>query len=151
MSAKRKSKVYDVNLFKRLMQYIKPYKLVFALTLFFVTGLAAFGALRPYVLQQAIDNQIEVQQYDGFMFYIIIMIVLLLLEVICQLLFIYNASWLGQSVVKDIRVKLFKHIMSFRMKYFDNSSVGVLITRTVTDMERISDIFGEGLFMIFSD
>jgi subfamily B ATP-binding cassette protein MsbA len=133
------------------MQYIKPYKLVFALTLFFVTGLAAFGALRPYVLQQAIDNQIEVQQYDGFMFYIIIMIVLLLLEVICQLLFIYNASWLGQSVVKDIRVKLFKHIMSFRMKYFDNSSVGVLITRTVTDMERISDIFGEGLFMIFSD
>ncbi|MCL8008362.1 ABC transporter ATP-binding protein/permease [Gelidibacter japonicus] len=151
MSAKRKSKVYDVNLFKRLMQYIKPYKLVFALTLFFVTGLAAFGALRPYVLQQAIDNQIEVQQYDGFIFYIIIMIVLLLLEVICQLLFIYNASWLGQSVVKDIRVKLFKHIMSFRMKYFDNSSVGVLITRTVTDMERISDIFGEGLFMIFSD
>lgn len=151
MSAKRKSKVYDVNLFKRLMQYIKPYKLVFALTLFFVTGLAAFGALRPYVLQQAIDNQIEVQQYDGFMFYIFIMIVLLLLEVICQLLFIYNASWLGQSVVKDIRVKLFKHIMSFRMKYFDNSSVGVLITRTVTDMERISDIFGEGLFMIFSD
>ncbi|MBO3099765.1 ABC transporter ATP-binding protein [Gelidibacter pelagius] len=151
MSAKKKTIVYDVNLFKRLMQYIKPYKLVFASTLLFVTGLAIFGALRPYVLQQAIDNQIELQKSDGFMFYIIIMIVLLLLEVICQLLFIYNASWLGQSVVKDIRVKLFKHIMSFRMKYFDNSSVGVLITRTVTDMERISDIFGEGLFMIFSD
>ncbi|RXJ45559.1 ABC transporter ATP-binding protein [Gelidibacter gilvus] len=151
MSAKKKTIVYDVSLFKRLMQYIKPYKLVFAMTLLFVTGLAIFGALRPYVLQQAIDNQIEVQKYDGFMYYIIIMIVLLLLEVICQLLFIYNSSWLGQSVVKDIRVKLFKHIMSFRMKYFDNSSVGVLITRTVTDMERISDIFGEGLFMIFSD
>lgn len=151
MSAKKKTIVYDVSLFKRLMQYIKPYKLVFVMTLLFVTGLAIFGALRPYVLQQAIDNQIEVQKYDGFMYYIIIMIVLLLLEVICQLLFIYNASWLGQSVVKDIRVKLFKHIMSFRMKYFDNSSVGVLITRTVTDMERISDIFGEGLFMIFSD
>lgn len=151
MSAKKKTNVYDVNLFKRLMQYIKPYKLVFTLTLIFVTGLAVFGALRPYVLQQAIDNQIEVQKYDGFLYYIILMIVLLLLEVICQLLFIYNSSWLGQSVVKDIRVKLFKHIISFRMKYFDNSSVGVLITRTVTDMERISDIFGEGLFMIFSD
>ncbi|HUH28593.1 ABC transporter ATP-binding protein [Gelidibacter sp.] len=151
MSAKKKTIVYDVSLFKRLMQYIKPYKLVFAMTLLFVTGLAIFGALRPYVLQQAIDNQIEVQKYDGFLYYIIIMIVLLFLEVICQLLFIYNSSWLGQSVVKDIRVKLFKHILSFRMKYFDNSSVGVLITRTVTDMERISDIFGEGLFMIFSD
>lgn len=151
MSAKKKTKVYDVNLFKRLMQYIKPYKRVFTLTLIFVIGLAVFGAMRPYVLQQAIDNHIELREYDGFMFYIIIMIVLLMLEVGCQLLFIYYSSWLGQSVVKDIRVKLFKHIMSFKMKYFDNSSVGVLITRTVTDMERISDIFGEGLFMIFSD
>jgi subfamily B ATP-binding cassette protein MsbA len=66
-------------------------------------------------------------------------------------LFIYYASWLGQSVVRDIRIKLFNHILGFKMKYFDNSSVGVLITRTVTDMERIADIFGEGLFMIFSD
>ena len=151
MSAKRKAKVYDVNLFNRLMQYIKPYKLVFTLTMIFVIGLAVFGAMRPYVLQQAIDKHIELRAYDGFMYYIIIMIALLVLEVVCQLLFIYYSSWLGQSVVKDIRVKLFKHIMSFKMKYFDNSSVGVLITRTVTDMERISDIFGEGLFMIFSD
>ncbi|MGC1632108.1 MAG: ABC transporter ATP-binding protein [Gelidibacter sp.] len=151
MSAKKKAKVYDKNLFNRLMQYIKPYKLVFTLTLVFVIGLAVFGAMRPYVLQQAIDKHIELREYDGFMYYIIIMIALLVLEVVCQLLFIYYSSWLGQSVVKDIRVKLFKHIMSFKMKYFDNSSVGVLITRTVTDMERISDIFGEGLFMIFSD
>lgn len=151
MSAKKKAKVYDIGLYKRLMQYIKPYKLVFTMTLLFVTGLAVFGAWRPYVLQQAIDNHIEPQEYDGFMFYIIFMIVLLVLEVLCQLFFIYYSSWLGQSVVKDVRVKLFKHIMSFKMKYFDNSSVGVLITRSVTDMERISDIFGQGLFMIFSD
>ena len=151
MSAKKKTNVYDVNLFKRLMQYIKPYKLVFTLTLIFVIGLAIFGAMRPYVLQQAIDKHIELREYEGFMYYIIVMIILLVLEVSSQLLFIYYSSWLGQSVVKDIRVKLFRHIMSFKMKYFDNSSVGVLITRTVTDMERISDIFGEGLFMIFSD
>ena len=79
------------------------------------------------------------------------MLGLLFLEVTCNLLFIYYASWLGQSVVRDVRIKLFKHILGFRMKYFDKSSVGVLITRTVTDMERIADIFGEGLFMIFSD
>src|SRR5690606_17750076 len=132
MSSKRKTKVYDVGLFRRLMQYIKPYKMVFTMTLLFVTGLAIFGAVRPYVLQQAIDNQIELRKYDGFLFYIVIMIALLVMEVVCQLLFIYYASWLGQSVVKDIRVKLFKHIMNFKMKYFDNSSVGVLITRTVT-------------------
>jgi subfamily B ATP-binding cassette protein MsbA len=144
-------KVFDISLFKRLLQFIKPYKLVFFSTLIFVIGLALFGAYRPYILQIAIDEHVALKNYDGFMFYIIIMTVLLILEVICQLLFIYYASWLGQSVVKDIRVKLYKHMLSFKMKYFDNSSVGVLITRAVTDMERIADIFGEGLFMIASD
>lgn len=150
--AKYKNKnIYDVSLFKRLMQYIGPYKLVFYSTLGFVVGLAVFSVWRPKILQQAIDTKIAVQEYDGFMYFIIIMVVLLILEVVCNLLFIYYATWLGQSVVKDVRVKLFKHIMSFKMKYFDNSSVGVLVTRTVTDMERIADVFGDGLFMIFSD
>lgn len=149
--AKKPKNIYDVSLFKRLMQYISPYKLVFYGTLCFVIGLAVFGVLRPKVLQEAIDTKIAMQEYDGFMYYIIIMVVLLVLEVVCNLFFIYYATWLGQSVVKDIRVKLFKHILSFKMKYFDNSSVGVLVTRTVTDMERIADVFGDGLFMIFSD
>lgn len=148
---KSEKKVFDISLFKRLLQFIKPYKLVFFSTLIFVIGLALFGAYRPYVLQIAIDEHVALKHYDGFMFYVVIMVVLLILEVICQLLFIYYASWLGQSVVKDIRVKLYKHMLSFKMKYFDNSSVGVLITRAVTDMERIADIFGEGLFMIASD
>ena len=149
--AKKDKNIYDVSLFKRLIQYISPYKLVFYSTLGFVIGLAVFGVLRPKVLQVAIDTKIALQEYDGFMYYIILMVVLLILEVVCNLLFIYYATWLGQSVVKDIRIKLFKHIMSFKMKYFDNSSVGVLVTRTVTDMERIADVFGDGLFMIFSD
>lgn len=148
---KKEKKVFDISLFKRLLQFIKPYKLVFFSTLLFVIGLALFGAYRPYILQQAIDEHVALKNYDGFMYYVIIMAVLLILEVICQLLFIYYASWLGQSVVKDIRVKLYKHMLSFKMKYFDNSSIGVLITRAVTDMERIADIFGEGLFMIASD
>ena len=148
---KKDKRVFDISLFKRLLQYIKPYKLVFTGTLIFVIGLAVFGALRPYVLQQAIDEHVALKNYDGFMFYVLLMLVLLILEVVSQLLFIYYASWLGQSVVKDIRVKLYKHMLSFKMKYFDNSSVGVLITRAVTDMERIADIFGEGLFMIASD
>jgi len=148
---KKEKKVFDLSLFKRLLQFIKPYKWVFFSTLLFAFGLAFFGALRPYVLQQAIDKHVALKHYEGFMFYIIVMIALLILEVLSQLLFIYYASWLGQSVVKDVRVKLYKHMLSFKMKYFDNSSVGILITRTVTDMERIADIFGEGLFMIFSD
>jgi ATP-binding cassette subfamily B multidrug efflux pump len=149
--AEKKKKIFDVSLFTRLLQYIKPYRTVFVISLFCVIGLAVFGALRPYVLQQAIDTQIAEKKYDGFVFYIVIMLALLIVEVICQLLFIYYASWLGQSVVRDIRVKLFNHMLKFKMTYFDKSSVGVLITRAVTDMERIADIFGQGLFMIFSD
>ncbi len=146
-----KTKAFDLTLFKRLLQYIKPYRAIFLGSLICVVGLAVFGAFRPKVLQVAIDEHIKPQEYDGFMFYIVAMLILLVLEVISQLLFIYLASVLGQSVVKDIRVKLYNHVLKFRMKYYDKSSVGVLITRTVTDMERIADIFGQGLFMIFSD
>ena len=148
---KAKSKVFDAQLFKRLLHYIKPYTGFFILAMTTVIGLAIFGALRPKVLQLAIDQNIEQKFEPGFLNYMLLMLGLLVLEVTCNLLFIYYASWLGQSVVRDIRIKLFNHILAFKMKYFDNSSVGVLITRTVTDMERIADIFGEGLFMIFSD
>lgn len=148
---KAKSKVFDAQLFKRLLHYIKPYTGIFILAQITVIGLAVFGALRPKVLQLAMDQNIEQKFEPGFLHYMVLMLGLLILEVTCNLLFIYYASWLGQSVVRDIRIKLFNHILSFKMKYFDNSSVGVLITRTVTDMERIADIFGEGLFMIFSD
>ena len=146
-----KNKVFDSQLFKRLLHYIKPYTGIFIIALTTVIGLAVFGALRPKVLQLAIDQNIAQKFEPGFSKYILAMLALLIFEVTCNLLFIYYASWLGQSVVRDIRTKLFNHILGFKMTYFDNSSVGVLITRTVTDMERIADIFGEGLFMIFSD
>ena len=149
--SKAKQTVFDAPLFGRLLAYTKPYYSVFLLALITVIGLAVFGALRPKVLQMAMDENIEQQFHPGFLKYILWMFCLLFLEVICNLTFIYTASWLGQSVVRDIRIKLFNHILGFKMKYFDNSSVGVLLTRTVNDMERIADIFGEGLFMIFSD
>lgn len=141
----------NFSLFKRLLEYIKPYNKVFIGVFISVVLLAVFGAIRPYILQQAIDNNISTRKLEGFLPYILVMVTLLVFEVIFQLFFIYYSGWLGQSVVKDIRVKLFNHMLRFKMKYYDNSSVGVLITRSVTDMERIADIFGEGLFMIFRD
>jgi subfamily B ATP-binding cassette protein MsbA len=151
VAKKNKNIAFDAQLFGRLLGYTKRYYGIFFFALITVIGLAVFGALRPKVLQLAMDQNIEQQQQAGFLKYIVWMLILLFLEVVCNLFFIYYASWLGQSVVRDIRIKLFNKILGFKMKYFDNSSVGVLITRTVTDMERIADIFGEGLFMIFSD
>ena len=147
----KKENTLNTYLFKRLLNYVKPYNYIFIFSLMAVFGLAVFGALRPVVLEKILDENISLGISDGFLQLIIIMGILLLLEVISNYLFIYFAGWLGQSVVKDIRVLLYNHIINFKMKYYDKSSVGVLITRSVTDMERISDIFGQGLFMIFSD
>ena len=147
----KKEPLFDFGLFKRLFQFIKPYKLVFYGVFFAVIIIAVLGVSTPILLQKAIDNNLSLKEEKGFLFYSIIMAGLLLIEFIFQLLFIFYSGWLGQSVVKDIRVKLFNHLLSFKMKYYDTSSVGVLITRAVTDMERIADIFGQGLFMIFRD
>ncbi|MGZ0016582.1 ABC transporter ATP-binding protein [Yeosuana sp. AK3] len=148
---KTKEQVFDISLFKRLLIYIKPYKLVFYGVLMSVILIALSGALRPKILQLAIDENIATKTVEGFLPYVVIMAVMLMLEVIFQWFFIYYAGWLGQNVVKDVRVKLFNHLLKFKMQYYDNSSVGVLITRAVTDMERIADIFGQGLFTIFRD
>ena len=146
-----KSNVYNIELFKRLLAYVRFYNKIFIISISSVFGLSVFGALRPVVLEKIVDENLTQYNYDFFPQYILIMVLLLILEVFCNYSFIYNAGLLGQSVVKDIRVKLFNHIQSFKMKYYDKSSVGILITRTVTDMERIADIFGQGLFMILSD
>jgi len=149
--AKGKDNFFDVVLFKRLFQYIKPYKGIFIGLLVLVVLLAILSTATPYITKYAIDNSIAVKQPKSFLFYIVIMFVVLIFQTIFQLAFIYYAAWLGQNLVKDVRVKLFNHLLSFKMKYYDNSSVGVLITRAVTDMERIADIFGQGLFTIFRD
>ena len=146
-----KTKVYNFKLFKRLLNYIKSYRYIFVISIISVFGLSIFGALRPVVLEKIVDENLTASNYDFFLEYIILMLALLVLEVASNYSFIFNAGLLGQSVVKDIRVKLFDHIQDFKMKYYDKSSVGILLTRTVSDMERIADIFGQGLFMIISD
>ncbi|MGC6429431.1 MAG: ABC transporter ATP-binding protein [Jejuia sp.] len=148
---KKKEQIFDFTLFKRLFQFIKPYKLTFTVVFASVIIIALLGIATPELLQRAIDTKLSNKISDGFLTYILIMVGALILDFLFQLVFIYYASWLGQNVVKDVRVKLFDHLLRFKMKYYDNSSVGVLITRSVTDMERIADIFGQGLFQIFKD
>lgn len=148
---KIKEQIFDVSLFKRLFQFIKPYKTVFAVLSVSVIIIAVLGIATPILLQQAIDENLTNKIAEGFLWFVLVMVGLLFLEFIFQLVFIYYSGWLGQNVVKDVRVKLFNHLLRFKMKYYDNSSVGVLITRSVTDMERIADIFGQGLFQIFKD
>ena len=144
-------KVFDYQLFVRLLSYAKKYKMQFAISAVSVVLLALFAAVRPVLLQQIIDEYITNKNAEQLLVFIILMFVVLLFEVLFQLLFIYFANWLGQNIVKDMRIQLFRHLSYFKMKYFNNSSVGKLVTRVVSDIETIASIFGQGLFMIISD
>ena len=142
---------FDFKLFKRLLAFTKPYKIIFFFVAFAAIIMSGLAVLRPYLLQLAIDNSMVPKDGSGFMKYIILMVVVLFLEVIFQFAFIFYTNWLGQSVIRDMRQQLFRLMMSFKMKYFDKSAVGRLTTRAVNDVETISSIFSEGLFMIISD
>jgi ABC-type multidrug transport system fused ATPase/permease subunit len=137
--------------FKKVMQYARPYRMRFVWVVLFAIALALFAAVRPYILKETVDNYISTKDSSGLLYYIMLMGIVLLLEVLSQFYFVYLASAFGQDIVKDIREKLFKHITAFRMKFFDNEPVGKLVTRTVFDIESIAKIFSQGLFMIISD
>lgn len=136
---------------KKVIQYAKPYQSRFNWVIAWAILLSIFAAARPYLLKQTVDDYLKNHNKEGLLLYVIIMGVVLLLEVLSQFFFTYWANWLGQDIIKDIRDKLFKHITSFKMKYFDNEPVGKLVTRTVSDIESIASIFSQGLFMIVSD
>lgn len=142
---------FDFNLFKRLLKYTNPYKWTFYFVAVAAILLSFLAILRPYLLQVTIDESILPQDGENLVYYITLMLVALLLEVIFQFLFIYYANWLGQEVIRDLRVNLFRHMLQFKMKYFDKSAVGRLVTRAVSDIETIASIFSEGLFVIASD
>lgn len=146
-----KAKAFDTRLFKRILEYTKPYKKRFYGVILFAVSLSVFSALRPYLLKFTVDDYIAKHDPRGLLYYIILMGVVLALEVLSQFYFVYWANWLGQDIIKDIRNKLFKHLLSFRMRYFDNAPVGQLVTRSVSDIEQIARIFSQGLFMIISD
>lgn len=145
------SNPFDTKLFKRILRYAKPYKKKLYGVVAFSILLSVFAALRPYLLKQTVDLYIKPEDKFGLLVYASIMGLVLLMEVISQFYFVYWANWLGQDVIKDIRIKLFKHMLTFRMKYYDMAPVGQLVTRSVSDIEQIARIFSQGLFMIISD
>ncbi|AGC75590.1 ATP-binding cassette, subfamily B, MsbA [Nonlabens dokdonensis] len=153
---------FNMSLFKRLLSYTKPYKLTYYFVALSAILIAVVAIGMPYLIKVAIDNHIVPQdfngsqtilgiEYGGFVGVIVLMVAVLVADVLLQLSFIYYANWLGQQVIRDLRIKLFKHMMGFKMQYFDKSAVGKLVTRAVSDIETIASIFSQGLFVIISD
>ncbi|MBU3025389.1 MULTISPECIES: ABC transporter ATP-binding protein [Zobellia] len=148
---KNSGKAFDIRLFRRLLAHTRPYRLTFYGVALAAILLSAFAVMTPIIVQKIVDDAIKVGDQEKLLWLTIAMGVVLLGQVSCQLAFNYYANWLGESVIKDIRINLFKHMLGFRMKYFDSSSLGVLVTRAVADMQRIGEIFSQGFFVIVAD
>jgi len=144
-------KAWDTALFKRVMKYVGPYRKTFYLTGFLVLLLAAMAPIRPKIIQHIVDVEINNANAEGVLLFTLFFIGLMVLEAIVQFYQTYLANWLGQTIIKDIRVQLYKHVMSFQLKYFDRTPIGQLVTRTVSDIETIANIFSQGVLVIFGD
>ena len=147
----KNSNLLDLKLFKRLLDYVLTYRGVFIFVAISALLISVFSTLTPYLIKVAVDDYLALGKYQDFIYLTILMFFNLMLTVLFMFLFSYYANLLGQKVIYDLRVQLFKHILNFRMSYFDKSSVGRLVTRAVNDMETIASIFSQGLFMIAAD
>src|ERR1700743_2486188 len=144
-------KAFDWKLLKRVMHYVKPYNTTFVIAGFLTVFLAFSALLQPILIQKTLDDYILVDNYSGLLFMVELMIGQLLIQTVAQYYQTYMTNSLGQSVIRDLRIDIFNHITSLRLKYFDRTPIGVLITRTVSDLETIADIFSEGLISIMGD
>ena len=144
-------KIFDYQVFKKIMVYAKVYRLEFFISVVSVLLLAVLGAVNPLLIQKIIDVYLADKNWEMLLNFSLIMFAVLLGEVIFQFLFIFYANWLGQNVVNDIRVKLFDDLLKFKMSFFNRQPVGKLVTRVVSDIETIESIFSQGLFTIISD
>ena len=145
------NKFFDLKLFKKIMRFVNPYRITYYLLILSAILLSIFSTIQPYLLKIIIDDYIIKSDLEGLKMIIYLVVFILFLEVIFQFLFIYFANWLGQTIVKDIRYNLFNRIINFKMSYYDKNPIGRLVTRTASDIELISSIFSQGLFMILAD
>ncbi|HKG06297.1 MAG TPA: ABC transporter ATP-binding protein [Pedobacter sp.] len=141
----------NIGLLKRVFQYVKPYKRIFIWAVVLTILLALIAPVRPFLIQYTLDNYIMKGNNSGLLSMTILMLVLLVLQAAIQFSHTLLTNTLGQSAIRDLRINVFNHITKLRLKYFDNTPIGQLITRTVSDLETIAEIFSEGLIVIIGD
>ena len=143
--------IVDFNILKRLFVFAKPYKGVFYFLVFLTIALSILGPLRPLLIQKTIDNQVATGDYPGLVNMVLILVALLVGQAIVQYLHTFYSGWLGQNIIKDIRIKLFRHIQGLKLKFFDKTPIGRLVTRNVSDIETLAEVFSTGIAGIIAD
>lgn len=144
-------KTFDAHLLKRVLNYVKPYLNIFYGTAIFAILIAFLSPVRPILIQYAFDNYIITPNEDKLLLITLLLVGLLFAESVLQYFYTYWSNFLGQSVIRDLRLQTYKKIINFKQQYFDKNPIGALVTRVVSDIETISDIFSQGLLVIIAD
>ena len=150
-TATKTGNIFDWQVLRRLVAYVRPYRGIFYFLIFLTIATAALGTLRPFLIQKMVDVSIDQGDLRGVNQMFIWLIVLLIGHTIVSYLQTYYGGWLGQYIVRDIRVDLYQHILDLRLKFFDRTPIGVLVTRNISDVETLSDVFSEGLAAMIGD
>lgn len=143
--------IIDFKVLSRLMEYVQPYRWRFVVVIVFTLLLGVMAPLRPILIQYTLDHDVAFGNYDAMVKMIGILLVLLVFQAGIQYVHTYLSGWLGQQVIRDIRMKLYQHIVNLRLKFFDKTPIGRLVTRTISDVESLSDVFSEGLAAMAGD
>jgi len=144
-------KIIDLRILKRLYRYTKPYAGRFYALVFLTVALGVIGPIRPLLVSKAIDDHIAIGDYHGLLFITVILISLITISGIFEYFHTYLSGWLGQYIIKDIRVNLFEHLLKMRLKFFDRTPIGRLVTRNVSDIETLSEVFSQGIAALIAD
>ncbi len=143
--------IIDTQVLKKLYRFVKPYRTYFYFLVFLTISLAILAPTRPYFIQVAIDDYVALGDGEGLVKIIYLLVFLMLLQAVVQFAHTYLSGWIGQVIIKDIRVKLYRHLLKMRLKFFDNTPIGRLVTRNISDIETLADVFSEGLAAIVGD
>jgi ATP-binding cassette, subfamily B, multidrug efflux pump len=143
--------IIDWSVLKRLMKFVMPYKGRFVSVVLLTVALGVLAPTRPFLVQYTLDNHVAEGKYDAMVIVMIILVGLLIVQAIAQYVHTYLSGWLGQQVIRDLRTKLYAHIVSLRLKFFDKTPIGRLVTRTISDVETLADVFSEGIAAMAGD
>ena len=146
-----KNKSWDSKLFRRILVVSKPHFKLLLYGIILTVLLAFLSPLRPYIIGKLVGQYVRLSDEESLLFGSLIVVAILIVESIMLIALSYLSSDLGQRVVKDLRDQLFKHITKLKLRYFDQNPIGMLVTRSVSDMETISEIFSQGILVILGD
>lgn len=143
--------IIDWSVLSRLMRFVTPYKWRFGSVVALTVILGILTPLRPYLIQYTLDNDVAEGNYQAMVNMMIILLGLLVFQSIAQYIHTYLSGWIGQQVIRDIRTKLYQHIVNLRLRFFDKTPIGRLVTRSISDVETLADVFSEGLAAMAGD